>query len=74
MTNRFTLRMDQDDLGHSVEVTFNEDFLDDVLMHVDMFLRGCGYVIDKYDKLEYVDNDPKNYNIKDDDVDMDGKC
>jgi hypothetical protein len=47
--------MDQDDYGRSVEVTFEEETLTEVLMQVDMFLRGCGYVIDTYDQLEYVE-------------------
>lgn len=52
--NKFTLKMEQAEFNRSVEVTFEEEFLQDVLMQVDMFLRGCGYV-PSGDHLEYVD-------------------
>lgn len=52
--NKFTLKMEQAEFNRSVEVTFEEEFLQDVLMQFDMFLRGCGYV-PTGDHLEYVD-------------------
>lgn len=52
--NKFTLKMEQTEFNRSVEVTFEEEFLQDVLMQVDLFLRGCGYVPNG-DHLEYVD-------------------
>lgn len=51
--SNFTLKMD-DGFGRSVETSFESEFLPEVLMNVDLFLRGCGYVIDAYDQLEYV--------------------
>jgi hypothetical protein len=45
-------------------VKFRADYLDDVLMRIDMFLKGCGYVydgnlrIDEYETV--VDSDSEN--------------
>ena len=53
--NKFTLKMEQPDYNRVVELKFEEEFLQDVLMQIDLFLRGCGYV-PTGDHLEYVDN------------------
>ena len=60
--NKFTLKMEQADFKRSVEVTFEEEFLQDVLMQFDMFLRGCGYV-PTGDHLEYVDKFDESLNV-----------
>jgi hypothetical protein len=52
--NKFTLKM-EDDYGRTIEHSFEEETLQEVLMHLDMFVRGCGYVINTYDQLDYVD-------------------
>jgi hypothetical protein len=45
-THNFTIRFDSSDGNRSLEMNFNELFLDDILNQVRDFLRGCGYEID----------------------------
>lgn len=48
-------------------VKFQADYLNDVLMHIDMFLKGCGYVydgnlcLDEYETV--VDDDSENISL-----------
>lgn len=58
MSNRFTLRMDNDDCAYSVEVCFEEEYIGNVLMNMAQFLRGCGFVVGEYDQLEFVSPEP----------------
>jgi hypothetical protein len=44
--HNFTIRFDSNDGNRSLEMNFNELFLDDILNQVRDFLRGCGYEID----------------------------
>ena len=55
---KFTLKMEQG--SKVIEVTFKEEYLDNILLEVDMFRRGCGYVADG--SLQYVDF-PEKSNI-----------
>lgn len=43
---KFTLTAEWDNPDSTVTHTFNEECLDDVLMCLDQFLRGCGYYYD----------------------------
>lgn len=52
--NKFTLKMEQPEYGRVVEVKFEEEYLQDVLMQIDLFIRGCGYV-PSGDHLDYFD-------------------
>ncbi len=45
-THNFTIRFDSSDGNRSLEMNFNELFLDDILNQFRDFLRGCGYEID----------------------------
>ena len=49
----FTLEMTHAD-GGRVEHQFRAESLDDVLMYVGYFVRGCGFVVDATDTLEFV--------------------
>jgi hypothetical protein len=42
---KFTLISEHEDGAH-VTVEFEKEYLPDILMHVDMFLRGTGFVYD----------------------------
>ena len=44
--HNFTIRFDSNDGNRSLEMNFNELFLDDILNQMRDFLRGCGYEID----------------------------
>lgn len=57
---KFTLKMEQPELNRSIEVTFKEEYLQDVLKQIDTFIRGCGYEPDG-DNLEYVHNVVKSF-------------
>lgn len=50
--NKFTLKMEQPEYNRVVEVSFEEDYLNDVVMQMDMFLKGCGYVFDQIGVIE----------------------
>lgn len=50
--NKFTLRMEQPEYNRVVEVSFEEEYLNDVVMQLDMFLKGCGYVFDQIGVFE----------------------
>ena len=56
--SKFTLKM-EDESGRTVEHSFDELTLPEVLMNLDMFVRGCGYVIGTYDQLDYVNYSDK---------------
>ncbi len=64
-SHNFTIRFDSNDGNRSLEMNFNELFLDDILNQMRDFLRGCGYEIDgqiaviPWDQEE--PEDPKQY-------------
>jgi hypothetical protein len=64
-THNFTIRFDSSDGNRSLEMNFNELFLDDILNQVRDFLRGCGYEIDGHIAVIPWDQedpeDPKQY-------------
>ena len=49
----FTLEMTHAD-GGRVEHQFRAESLDDLLMHTGYFVRGCGFMVDATDSLEFV--------------------
>ena len=55
---KFTLVCDHScDLDtHIVTHTFNSDYLQDVIMNIDMFLKGAGYVYDG--ELDIINDTP----------------
>jgi hypothetical protein len=50
--NKFTLKMEQPEFNRVVEVSFEEEYLDNVVMQLDMFLKGCGYVFSQLEVFE----------------------
>jgi hypothetical protein len=50
--NKFTLKMEQPEYNRVVEVSFEEEYLDDVVMQLDMFLKGCGYIFSQLEIFE----------------------
>lgn len=52
----FTLEMTHAD-GGRVEHQFRAESLDDVLMHIGYFVRGCGFVVQATDTLDFIPDD-----------------
>jgi hypothetical protein len=50
--NKFVLKMEQPEFNRVVEVSFEEETLDEVVMQIDMFLKGCGYVFSQLEVFE----------------------
>lgn len=44
---KFSLTAEHDD-GSTISLKFEQQYLPDVLMHIDMFLRGTGFVYDGF--------------------------
>jgi len=50
--------------GYTVTHEFDDDFLPDVLDNIDLFIRGCGFIVDG--QLDYVsDGDFRDSELRD---------
>ena len=55
---KYILKQIDDISGHDAVTTieFNTDTLDDVLQHVDLFIRGCGFFPPQGATLDYIED------------------
>jgi hypothetical protein len=55
---KYILKQIDDISGHDAVTTieFNTDTLDDVLQHVDLFIRGCGFFPPQGANLDYIED------------------
>ena len=55
---KYILKQIDDISGHNTVTTieFNTDTLDDVLQHVDLFIRGCGFFPPQGATLDYIED------------------
>jgi hypothetical protein len=74
---KFTLISEHDDSTRTT-VEFEHDFLPNVLMQMDMFLRGTGFVYDGSLSIEewedYADNVDKDENTRTETVSVNSRC